>query len=84
MLFNLLVLISSTGGSRIPLRTKIDFSVATTNDSLPLTAVTKNFNIEAADVLDYSMTGLKSVRANDPFRLCILCVLAVQSSTITL
>ena len=52
VLFNLLILLSSRGRSRTPLGTKIDFFVTTANYSEPLTVVTKNFILRAADVLD--------------------------------
>ena len=52
VLFNLLILLSSRGRSRTPLGIKIDFFVTTANYSEPLTVVTKNFILRAADVLD--------------------------------
>ena len=45
--------------SRTPLGTKVNFFVITTNDSQPLTVVTKNFILEAADVLDLPLSRLQ-------------------------
>ena len=58
--------------------------VTTANDYQPVTIVTRNFVLDATDVLGLCMLDVKSVRASVPIRLCILCVLAVQSSLITL
>ena len=60
-----------------------------TNVSQPLTVVTNNFILDATDVQDplcqdFSLLVVKLVRASVPIRLCTLCVLAVQSSTIAL
>ena len=51
-LLNLLISISSRGGSRTPLRINIDFFVTTANDLQRLTDVVKNFILDATDVLD--------------------------------
>ena len=37
----------------------IDFFVTTTNESQPVTAVTKNFILDAADVLDLALSKLQ-------------------------
>ena len=58
-LFNLLILISSSGRSRVALGTKTDFYVTTGNDSQSLTVVTKNFILETADVLDPPLPSLQ-------------------------
>ena len=51
-LFNLLILISYRGESRTPKATKMEIFASTSNDAQPVTAVTKNFVLDATGVLD--------------------------------
>ena len=88
-LFNLLASVSSRGVSRTPARTKIDFFETTSNDSQSLTVITKNCILDAAEIQDLTLSRIqyddvKSVGASATIRLWTLCVLNVQSTTITL
>ena len=56
----MLISISSRGGSGTHVGTNIDLFVTTANDSQPLTAVTKNFILDATDVLDPPLSRLQS------------------------
>ena len=51
-LFNLLILISHRGESRIPKATKMEIFVSTTKDSQPLTVVIKNLVLDVTGMLD--------------------------------
>ena len=51
-LFNLLILISHRDESRTSKATMMEVFVSTINDSQPLTALTKNFVLDAAGVLN--------------------------------
>ena len=58
-LLNLLILISSRGGSRTPIGTKIGFFVTISNESQPPIVVTKNLILDATDVLDPTLSKIR-------------------------
>ena len=55
----MLISISSRGRSRTPVETKIDFFVTTANGFQPLTVATKNFILDATDVLNPILSRLQ-------------------------
>ena len=68
---------------------RLIFFVTTANDSQPLTVLPKKFILNATDMVDPTLSRIqyddvKSVWATVPIKLSSLCVLAVQSSAITL
>ena len=67
--FNLLISISSRGGSKTPVGTTIDFFVTTANDSQLRTIVTKSFILDATYFLD---TPLFTSFPKDLHTLCFI------------